>query len=393
MKTIFEYADNITDYLQAIKDCPEFVVVEKPGGITIINYNVMLPTTFPDPATATSPQERRNFILRRDCRGLVFDTATGEILHKRLHKFFNVNENDEMHFSKLDLTEPHIILEKLDGSLISSLWTQHGLRWGTKMGETDVAAVASEFVKNHPQYENFAYECHDSGLTPLFEWCSRKSKIVLDYPNDQLVLIAIRCNLSGNYISYKKMVAYGNKYKIPVVKAFQGTAHNMQSLVDSVKDMQGIEGFVVRFESGQMVKIKSSEYVALHKAKDAISLEKNVISVLINNQVDDLKPLLNPSDLSRLLKFEHDFWFGISGTVRELIDLRESCTFIERKEYAVNFVQQQDKKMQTLLYAMFDFNPQSVLQLVKDTIVKNCHSQTQIDHCRWLWGNHKWYEN
>ena len=31
----------------------------------------------------------------------------------------------------------------------------------------------------------------DAGFTPLFEWCSRRSKIVVDYPEDQLVLTGL----------------------------------------------------------------------------------------------------------------------------------------------------------------------------------------------------------
>jgi RNA ligase len=386
----FEYADHISDYLQAIKDCPEFVVANKPGGVTIIDYNVVKDSTFPDPKKAATPKERRNYILRRDCRGIVFNTYSGKIIHRRLHKFFNVNENEETLLEKIDLTEPHVILEKLDGSLVTSLWTLNGLTWGTKMGETDVAKHAAEFVKQHKQYEDFAHECRELDLTPMFEWCSRKSRIVIDYPEDQLILIAVRCNLTGNYISYNKMLTYGQRFNIPVVKAYPGTINTMKKLIETVVDMQGVEGFVVRFDSGKMVKVKSAEYITLHKAKDALTFEKNVIKIIINNKTDELKQLLTDNNLHRLTKFEHDFWENLNNTVNSLVQLRETTQTTDRKDYAINFVQKQPKKYHPFLYAMWEYTPQYVLQLVKEVVDQSCSSQTTINHNKWVWGNIDW---
>jgi RNA ligase len=202
MKYQFEPASHISDYLAAIKDRSEFVVVEKDGGYTVINYLVQMADTFPDPETASSPEERRNFILRRECRGIIFSTATGHVIAKRLHKFFNVNEREETQVGKVDFSEPHVILEKLDGSMITPVWTTLGLRWGTKMGVTMVALPVEEFVAEHPEYVDLAELCRDNRLTPIFEWTSRKQTIVIDYPTDNLVLIAIRNNVTGEYLPY-----------------------------------------------------------------------------------------------------------------------------------------------------------------------------------------------
>jgi RNA ligase len=51
----------------------------------------------------------------RECRGLIFNAETGEVISRRLHKFFNIGELPETQAEKVDITRPHIILEKMDG--------------------------------------------------------------------------------------------------------------------------------------------------------------------------------------------------------------------------------------------------------------------------------------
>ena len=52
-------------------------------------------------------------------------------------KFFNVNEREETLIQHIDFSQPHLILEKLDGSMITPFEVDSRIRWGTKMGLTD----------------------------------------------------------------------------------------------------------------------------------------------------------------------------------------------------------------------------------------------------------------
>jgi len=64
----------------------------------------------------------RQLAIRRECRGLIFDAKTGELLSRRFHKFFNINEKEESMLENMtDLSGGHIILEKLDGSMIGTI--------------------------------------------------------------------------------------------------------------------------------------------------------------------------------------------------------------------------------------------------------------------------------
>jgi tRNA splicing ligase len=110
---------NITDVLPFIEGVDEFKVIRK-DWYTVINYVVALEDTFPSIEVAGGSAKMRKerqleAAMRRECRGLVFDNVTGELLSRPYHKFFNVNEKPETHVNKVNLATPHVILEKLDG--------------------------------------------------------------------------------------------------------------------------------------------------------------------------------------------------------------------------------------------------------------------------------------
>lgn len=193
----FPKIEKLNDVLPAISGREEFVVAERDHYV-VVNYLVAMDDTFPEVAGDNSDI----YAIRRELRGIIFDKE-GKIICRRLHKFFNVNERAETQTDKIDISRPHVILEKLDGSTITPIPVDGNIRWGTKMGITEVALGAEEFVAKNPQYQELAKWCIENGKTPIFEWISRKQRIVIDYENDDLVLIAIRDNITGEYMPYE----------------------------------------------------------------------------------------------------------------------------------------------------------------------------------------------
>ena len=191
----FPVINNISQVLPLIAERKEFIVAVK-DGYTVINYVVQMADTFP---TVT---DEAGAILR-ELRGLIFDNETGEVIARRYHKFFNVNEKEETQVGLIDFDQSHVILEKLDGSMITPIPVNGEIRWGTKMGCTDVAKPVEEFVSARQEYVSLAQFCIEKGLTPIFEWTSRQQTIVIDYPEDNLVLTAVRNNVTGEYLPYE----------------------------------------------------------------------------------------------------------------------------------------------------------------------------------------------
>ncbi len=382
----FPEIDHIDDVIPHIEDWQEFKVMQK-DWYTVINYMVAFEETF----SLVRERSHYNMKIRRECRGMIFDTATGNLISRPYHKFFNVGEREETNLDKIDLTQPHVVLEKLDGSMIRPIPTPEGFRLGTKAGITDVAMNAEYFVADKPEYAKFIKSSFACGLTPIFEWCSRKNRIVVDYSDDQLILTAVRDMRSGNYIPYSQMVETGKNYAIPVVKAIAGDETDIEKVVDHIRKWDDGEGVVIRFDNGHMVKIKADEYILRHRSKEQINSEKNIIQVILNDSVDDMIPLLTSEDAQRLKDFQQKFWCAVDEVSSDLTKIFKGgdMMYPDKKEFAVEFV----NRMLLPIHRPFMFGMKQgkeCKQLLTDSIEKSLTSQTKLNDSRWMFGGISW---
>ena len=382
----FPHITHINDVLPHISGKEEFRVMEK-DWYTVINYAVAFEDTFRWDANAPAGS-----IVRRECRGLIFNTETGNLISRPYHKFFNAGEKEETQLNKINLYEPHIVLEKLDGSMIRPIPTPEGFRLATKAGVTDVAMNAEVFVADKSHYARFIHKCLSINVTPIFEWVSRKNRIVVDYPTDNLILTGMRYNNTGNYVDYQVMKDYATSWTIPVVKAVDGlSVQNIELFVKQVREWDDGEGVVLRFDTGRMVKVKADDYVLRHKSKDAINQEKNVLQIILEDAVDDLVPLLTPEDAQRVEAFQNAFWVSLEDVACDLADLfvTGNTKYPDKKDFAVEFVQ----KILLPKYApiMYDMKAgKGSQEVLIEQISKSLSSQTKIDQIRWMFGNLNW---
>jgi RNA ligase len=379
----FPEINHINDVLPHIEGRPEFRVMEK-DWYSVINYAVAFEETF-----LWDHNDPLGSAVRRECRGLIFN-QDGSIISRPYNKFFNVGEKEETQLNKVNLYEPHIVLEKLDGSMIRPIPTPEGFRLATKAGVTDVAMNAEVFIADKPQYSAFISAMFDGGMTPLFEWVSRKNRVVVDYPEDNLILTGIRNTTKGVYLLYENMVELAEYWNIPIVKAVNGLAvQDINLFVKQVREWESDEGVVIRFNSGQMVKIKADDYVLRHKSKESISQEKNVLQTILEDAVDDLVPLLTPDDADRLQRFQNAFWAGLEDVCTDIHDLyKQIDKGQDQKEFATLAVPSVLPQYQPFMYKLRKGFP--VRDLVIEQIRKSLGSQPKIDAARWLWGNLDW---
>jgi RNA ligase len=382
----FPQIKTIDDVLPHISGREEFRVMEKES-YTVINYAVAFEETF-----LWESNDPVGSAIRRECRGMIFNQE-GELISRPYAKFFNVGEKEETQLNKVNLYESHIVLEKLDGSMIRPIPTAEGFNLATKAGVTEISQQAEVFVADKPHYAKFIYSMFDGKLTPIFEWVSRKNRIVVDYENDNLILTAIRNTEMGHYLPYFNMLDLAEHWNIPVVQAVDGLAvQNIELFVKQIREWEnGEEGVVVRFDSGHMVKVKSDDYVLRHKTKDAINQEKNVLQTILNDSVDDLVPLLTPEDADRLKRFQNAFHASLDEVALEMAELfvKGNKMYPEKKDFAVEFVQ---KKVEPI-YAPIMYSMKAgkgSKEVLIEMIGKSLGSQTKIDAARWMWGNLDW---
>jgi RNA ligase len=327
MNYVFPEIRTITDVLPYIEGRSEFIVAEREFG-TVINYVVAMADTFnmagPDDLGAA---------IRRECRGIIFDTE-GNIMSRPYHKFFNVNEREETQIYMIDMTQPHVIMEKMDGSMIRPLRMNGMIRLATKMGVTDIA-VESEKLLDANQYDWLEYMM-DNGLTPIFEYIAPTNKIVIDYSEPKLILTAIRNTVTGEYISN---LHFGAPFE--VVPQYGSVDGGLSDYIVRARQQQGREGDIIRFTTGHMLKIKNDWYVRIHKTKDLIRSDRNIADIIVNEQLDDVLPLLDATDLAVVRAYELRLDAAIEnvlGRLEGLVTLARVLHGGVKKEVAINFV-------------------------------------------------------
>ena len=365
----------LQDALSAVKNKPEFSVKDK-GTYTVIDYNVNSKTTFVGETDAETK-------ILLNLRGTAFDNESNKIIRLGYDKFFNHGEFPEID-KKLDFSEDHVITQKLDGSCIFPIYTRdEGILLGTRAGVTDVSKMADEWLStechNVADYWDFICYCKQAGVTPIFEFCSRKNRVVLDYPNANLILTAVRTIATGGYLSYAVLCYLAEDFNIPVVSRIEplATQDAFVGFHQSVTDQLDDEGVVIRFESGNltghMIKLKSADYVMKHKAVDGLRFEKDVLYMALDGLIDDVYPLLAVDTMVRVQSHVEAFmvkFFAVQNVILNEHDLFKNLE--TQKDFALAI---KDNKYKSFLFSL-RAGRIPLSQAVSDYCKKQCGTQT-----------------
>jgi RNA ligase len=370
----FPIIEHIDDVLPYIDNNPMFYVKDA-GSYKVINYILGGYDTFPEISGVIST-------LYRECRGLVFDGTTGKLISRGFHKFFNLNERPETRVDNLDYTDISIY-EKLDGSFARPCYINGHIRWISKLGITSVSHQFETYAVLRKNYMDMAADCLSKGFTPIFEWCSNKQRIVLNYPQDELILLAIRDMRTGKYLSRFELEEYSIDYEIPLVSKLEN--RNILDMICEYSQKTGIEGCVIQFPNGHRVKLKTQWYVDIHRAKDCVNNEHNLLRCIIEEKIDDLKSILLEEDVQNIEKYEHEFYQNIKKVTLHVNDICNKG--IEkygnnRKDFAFNIIPQHPEYAQ-LIWNCFDGHdiPSKILHIIS----KNLKS-SKLDNIRHLIG-------
>lgn len=374
MNYLFPQIRHIDDVLPHIQGREEFVVAEREFG-TVINYMVSMPDTF----DMSGPDDLSGAV-RRECRGLIF-YPNGRIMSRSVHKFFNCGEREETLPDRIDLSQPHVVMEKMDGSMIRPIIQNGGLRLATKMGLSDQALQAEQWLHSHSHsahLQQWLKWCIDLEVTPIFEWVSPNNQIVLHYEESDLVLLAVRDNESGEY-SMPKTCPFN------VVQSYGSIEGNLSDYIARQREQENREGDIIRFANGHMLKIKNDWYVRIHKALDRVRFDRNIVDLIINENIDDVVPLMPQPEIDRIRAFEHRFWESFNRKHFVLLSLLDEAeTFNSRKEVALKFVPTlQDKADASFIFRALDGH--NVRELLFEHIRKNISTNTKWESCaQWL---------
>jgi RNA ligase len=373
----FPKIEHIDDVLPHVKDREEFLVAERDFG-TVINYAVAMSDTFD-----MQDQNDLGGTIRRECRGIIFD-KDGKIMSRPFHKFFNVLEREETQTHAIDISQPHVIMEKMDGSMIRPILIDGYLRLATKMGVTEVSMQAEEWLaKQSVEYKQWLYSCIEADVTPIFEWVGPFNQIVLAYEEADLVLLACRYNVSGEYF----MPNEDDACPFSLVPQYGQINGNLGSYIDRQREAENREGDIIRFADGHMLKVKNDWYVRIHKCVDRIVFDRNIVNLIINEEVDDVVPMLPQAQADRVRDFVDRFWDAFKVKEDRLLaerDIARQLYSDNRKRIALEFVPTLENKADaSFIFRMLD--GKDIRELMFQHIEKHINNNTKWESCaQWL---------
>ena len=404
----FPIAPTLDEVRAAVQGMVEFkcsTYAEGDGSeLLFYNYRFCSPKTFPT-VDGASPEDARMFLLRRECRGLVFRVlpdGSSKLEARMFHKFFNVGERADTDESRLDLSRPHSLLVKHDGSLVAPVMRHHGgVDFATKSGFTSVAALMKErFLVKNQHYEPWCKDWLERGYTPLFEWCSLRNKIVLEYQEDSLILLGIRHTESGRYLAHVKVAESATNGRIAVTTPLARSTLGMATseLLASIKSQVAVEGFVIAFEdSSELFKVKTEWYFARSnqkkKSENALSSERSVWAVVLQQTVDDVVVGMDPLLKAAVLSFSSDLFDAVNALHTRV--KHEAKQHKTKRELVMALKQKKDPLLpDSLCFKVFDTLAveDDVWELVRDWCVANTSSSARLEVARVALGGIKFSE-
>ncbi len=304
---MFPKIEHLDDLLPFIQDNAQIRVMAcDQTGHTIVSYMIQDEDTFSG--------EHEHF--EREARGITF-APDGRVSSRTLHKFFNIGQRDDVQPWELDWTSVTRIMVKRDGSMVTPVLVNDGIKFKTKKTFTSKEAMnADKIARDTPNGVDWITGLLSAGMTPTFEMTSPKFPIVLVYDKDELTLLHIRENVSGRYLSEAVMIALNPPFPIVenVMAQFMDIYMEMgciapdcvswSKLEDYARTATGVEGVVIQFGQ-EMIKLKTIWYCELHRSV-TFTRWRDIARSVVADSSDDLKGAfaLTGRDIAPIIKVE-----------------------------------------------------------------------------------------
>jgi len=285
----YEQAQEICKYYNNFNFSEHFFKIEN-YKISTFNYFICNYNNFANPI----PNKNINAF---DLRGITFVFNEDGTLWNRflmLPKFFNLNETEFTQYNNVKNKKIINISTKEDGSLIAfMLLPNQKIFAKTIAGFSNEQCIASlKLLYEHDEHVLWVKDMLNKGYTPLFEYISWDNRIVLKYSKSEIRLIGIRNNNTGEFCpaSLISIIPENMNY----IKSYNFT---LEELIEKSKIEENKEGWVIQFEDGQLLKLKTEWYFRLHNLRtENIFRPDYVIKNYLENKIDDIISQLDPSE-------------------------------------------------------------------------------------------------
>ena len=331
----------------------------------VIDYAYVLSETFDRPE-------------RLECRDLKF-AKDGSLIARPFHKFFNLGERQGL--EAVDWSRPHLVLSKLDGSMVHPCLIRGELVLMTRSGITAQSAQALAHADDGVR--RLSAEFIGDGLTCMFEFTSPENRVVLPYEQSALTLLAARDNRTGVYLSHGELARRAARHNVRIVDPVM-TDSDMNAFVAKARTQADIEGYVIAFEDGHRLKLKTDYYALRHRALSGLAFEKNVLAWVVQDVVDDIVPLLAPRLADRLRDYQTVIESGLSRNCDVVNQFVTAHSALERRDFARAVQEKLDKRLQPVAFSILDGKDGRLV--LKRQLESATHSESRVEELRDLYG-------
>lgn len=273
-----------------------------------------------------------------ECRGIMFemdgDTPI-RIASRPMEKFFNLNENPLT--MGIDISDVEYIMDKADGSLVSSYVDDGYLYLKSKTSLYSDQARQASALLNSEEYSSLhqvILELALDGYTVNMEFVSPNNRVVLAYQEPQLFVLNVRDNATGEYVKYDDL--YANAKIRPYLISAYGIS-DPTTWVEGVRELEGVEGYIAVLNTGQRFKVKTEWYSALHHTKDSITSNERLFASVVSANSDDLRSLFAGDEyaIKKISAFEQAYLDYLGKSLELCQSFYDEYRGRARKDYAI----------------------------------------------------------
>lgn len=354
--------------------------------------------------------------LAQECRGLVLSVEDGHsllsqavelngklsydhispgkttVLAYPMKRFFNHGQGCA---ATIDWSDPDLaVLEKLDGTLCIVYFDPFTNRWCVatrSVSEADLPMDNGLFTFR-TLFEKAVEETTgltansflndlNKGYTYCFELTTPYNRIVVEYKNNGVTLLAVRDMSTLQEIDLYDGSLDGTMPGMPIVQAHTYTTiDELVNWVSSLNPMER-EGVVVRDSNFNRIKVKNAAYVAASKIRETLATSpRNCLELILLGKDDDAASFLPQEIQANLASLKERFvlWLKNQESVAQMIIEEARSIAPDKKTFALT-VQKHKPDVPAALFAIYDNKANSIKSFIENNRKDGTWSNSFID--------------
>ena len=228
----------------------------------------------------------------QESRGIIIDLDNIEVVCWPFRKFGNYNES---YADKIDWNTARV-QDKIDGSIIKLWWNRMTGKWqfstngtinaGTALANQMTQETFLDVIRKADNYNEIILRLpiFNKDYTFIFELVSPETQVVVKYPKQHLYHIGTRCNISGQEMDSDIGIEKPKEYQLKSLDDCVNAAGELNKSDDGQVHGVKKEGFVVVDGKWNRIKIKSPDYLMLHRMSSNANFSKERIIGMIRDR-------------------------------------------------------------------------------------------------------------